>query len=825
MNCRLNFRGLKSAITAWSVLVGLASLVSAGWAASGSASVRSVTAGSGASTAVHYASVESALLSPGSLQAIAEAPMIGFVVDNTGSTDALVTGVRQGIAAFVAALPSVVGQPPQFLLETFNDPTVGEPLVTSSGADLLSAALGIVPNGGGDCPELAMTGLLRALGAASPRSVLFLFTDADAKDCAKSQLVVALARLKNVTIINVTTGDCSGESSFSAANARTIGGDRARRRTAPKGVAATTVNAANCGTAGFGEVSTQTGGVWIDDDFSDAQAVGGIQLPYLDTGIAEIASLSGSLLSGTNVRQIPVDNTVDALDILVTMDILTSVIIRQPNGSVLNLNGPGITHFSFSRGQATNITDPAPGIWQVEMVGAGKYALNALASSSVRLSSFEFVTVEPGPTYVPTNVLPRVGTLQAGILTWDGLAAPTTTRLVDSDGNVLTTLSPVSAAGLQSNQYRANVVPTATPFRAQISGVDNQGNVYQRVARQLTRATDVLLTASQVPAQMNANNFYSFLVTVQNTGTPRTFDIAADADHRMDSVTPSPAQLTLGTNQSANVLVTVSVPLDFLTTATVNFAVSALDQSGLGNAIVVPVLVLENQPPDCSGAHVIGFDSTRLSYALEPIAFGGIYDPENQPVSVEAFDITQDEPVENNTGAQANGTCPDARSDGGVTYLRNENATNGDGRIYRGRFVATDPQGKQCEGTFSYCVPKHHGRGDQCLDDGYRYSSTGACTRFNFNPEPGAPLAAEPAIAVQASGANLTLSVSGVADLGLDMQVFDISGRLVQKLWDGPVDGGALEMNWDTSRLGAGIYFVRARVGGTQLVRKVIVSR
>lgn len=71
----------------------------------------------------------------------------------------------------------------------------------------------ITVNGGGDCPELAMTGLINALEAGLPNSPAFLFSDASAKDYDLYDQVAALVQRKQSSVNFLLTGDCSDPNS------------------------------------------------------------------------------------------------------------------------------------------------------------------------------------------------------------------------------------------------------------------------------------------------------------------------------------------------------------------------------------------------------------------------------------------------------------------------------------------------------------------------------------------------------------------------------------------------------------------------------------
>ena len=64
----------------------------------------------------------------------------------------------------------------------------------------LSVVDGLITYGGGDCPELAMQGILNALELVDWFSAIFVFTDAPALDEHRKQEVIEAARSKKTTI-------------------------------------------------------------------------------------------------------------------------------------------------------------------------------------------------------------------------------------------------------------------------------------------------------------------------------------------------------------------------------------------------------------------------------------------------------------------------------------------------------------------------------------------------------------------------------------------------------------------------------------------------
>ena len=64
----------------------------------------------------------------------------------------------------------------------------------------------------------------------------------------------------------------------------------------------------------------------------------------------------------------------------------------------------------------------------------------------------------------------------------------------------------------------------------------------------------------------------------------------------------------------------------------------------------------------------------------------------------------------------------------------------------------------------------------------------------------------------------------------LTLELFDVAGRPVRTLWDGPVNPGRTPFTWDGRdesfrSLGSGVYFVRARSNSAETTGKVVLVR
>lgn len=73
-------------------------------------------------------------------------------------------------------------------------------MVTTDPQELLDTMDEMKLWGGGDCPESTLGGIAAALKHALPKSYVYVFTDAIAKDHAKDQQVLSLINKKQATV-------------------------------------------------------------------------------------------------------------------------------------------------------------------------------------------------------------------------------------------------------------------------------------------------------------------------------------------------------------------------------------------------------------------------------------------------------------------------------------------------------------------------------------------------------------------------------------------------------------------------------------------------
>ncbi|PAA93219.1 hypothetical protein BOX15_Mlig025149g1 [Macrostomum lignano] len=131
---------------------------------------------------------------------------LGFVIDVTGSMKTEIRAVRSSISSVIAANRRFRN----YVLATFSDPYKRKVVAVKRKSSALKFLRAIRPNGGGDCPEYSLSGVRDAARRALSRSVLFLFTDASAKDARLKKSVARLLKRKKIRLFVVKTGKLCG---------------------------------------------------------------------------------------------------------------------------------------------------------------------------------------------------------------------------------------------------------------------------------------------------------------------------------------------------------------------------------------------------------------------------------------------------------------------------------------------------------------------------------------------------------------------------------------------------------------------------------------
>ncbi|XP_060782340.1 von Willebrand factor A domain-containing protein 7 [Neoarius graeffei] len=134
------------------------------------------------------------------MMGIARTAVLCFVIDTTGSMSDDIAEAKRVAYKIIDSKKGTQDEPSEYILVPFNDPSFG-PLIRTTNPDTMKTEISkLGANGGGDIPEMCLSGLQLALTGAPASSHIYVFTDATAKDSHLERTVMALIRSTKSTV-------------------------------------------------------------------------------------------------------------------------------------------------------------------------------------------------------------------------------------------------------------------------------------------------------------------------------------------------------------------------------------------------------------------------------------------------------------------------------------------------------------------------------------------------------------------------------------------------------------------------------------------------
>jgi len=452
---------------------------------------------------------------------------LGIVMDTSGSMGPIQAQVKSAVDQIVNGLVGTEDEPGAYLLMPFNDPGVGPVTKTSDKDVFLREVNALSASGGDDCPELAFSGLLRAISESDPQAAFFLFTDASAKDDYLADDVILAAKQKGIVIKPLLFGSCSP------------------------------IDPA------YQKVADGTGGQVFFLSPSETSKTFDLVKAEVRSNPVTIA-LSTGTLTAPREHIVPLDSTLLAVTFSTSvLESHTSTRIFRPSGAEVLAGDAGATVTDLSTGRIITITSPQPGAWRVQIAGTGDFSLNVVGDSLLKFEDFQFVTLAGRPGHgglFPIYGQPLAGTAQTAMALLSGPFNTATFDLVSPLGALLQTLSlGRGSSDAAADAYTGPITTPAGPFRVVVTGADAAGASYQRVFSQLFQGQAVSVSSAATTSTLAAGTTVMLPFSVRNAGSAATYRIAA-ADSRGFVSAVSPSTLALAANASGTVQVSVVVP-------------------------------------------------------------------------------------------------------------------------------------------------------------------------------------------------------------------------------------------------------------------------
>jgi len=606
-------------------------------------------------------------------QLLGVGPTLAMAIDTTGSMGPIISQVKAAATGIVNARLDTDEEPSKYVLAPFNDPSVG-PTTATSDPDAFNAAINsLFASGGGDCPELSMTGMLQALAASDEGGDLFMFTDASSKDGGLAGAVSSLATSKDIKVFPITFGSCS-----------------------PLDPA-------------YIRIASESGGQVFQLSTFEAGKITQLADFIVRSNAVDVLSIASTLAGAPQTFAVPVDLTMTRVTFSVSGT--TAVTIRRPDGSAVGAGDAGVSFVSLSTGAIYSIVRPPTGAWSVQLGGTGAFTLNVSGESELDLDSFRFVERRGRPGhdgFFAIAGLPVSGQSSTVVGVLSGAPTSVNFELRRKDGTLLQALDLGHGPGEGDEEFSGALVPPDIPFLVYALGLDASGLPFQRLVPASVRPQPVKIAAP--PAQnlvRDSSATYAFQVT--NFGVPDTFRFSASDDRRFITGV-GPQFFTLGTGESIAVDVSLFVPASAVPgtsdtlTATVESATGAESRNFAVVTSNVVEVTVDTTPPTISAVTATPNQLWPPNHSMRTVTVTiEVADDQDPSPTCQIAGVSSNEPV----GA----TDPDwIVTPGSLTLqLRAEREGGGDGRVYAIDVECTDETGNIATAFTRVIVPHDQG--------------------------------------------------------------------------------------------------------------------
>jgi hypothetical protein len=486
-------------------------------------------------------------------------PTLAFAIDTTGSMGSVIAGVRTTSINIVNTRLGTDQEPSKYVLTPFNDPSVGPTTVTDDATTFKSALSGLFASGGGDCPELAMSGAYQALSASDDGGELYLFTDASAKDAGLAGGVLSLATKKKSKLFFSLFGSCSpyDPAYFFLAN--------------------------------------NTGGQVFILGRSEAGQVAEFADLVSRSDSVDILSIGDTLNPAPQTYTFPVDSQVSRLTISIAVTESASVSISRPDGSTLSDGDPGVRRIPLSSALIYSIETPQVGEWQISAEGSGDFSILVNGQSTLSLDEFRFVETGGRPGHqgaFPISGLPPVGKKVGAFADFTGAPSGVVFEFRRKNGEVLDRFSLTSNDPYETTVQTGEIVIPNSSFVVYAIGEDSSGTRFQRLLSS-TFIPQELSVVAPTAVNLPTGQVTTYLFKVQNDGPADSFRFTAFDDKGfLKTVSPTTASLATGASTLVKIELQPPAGTPVGTVDTLTFTAESTTRSDVRNFAVLSSQVI-----------------------------------------------------------------------------------------------------------------------------------------------------------------------------------------------------------------------------------------
>ncbi|KAF0037607.1 hypothetical protein F2P81_010481 [Scophthalmus maximus] len=501
------------------------------------------------------------------LMGLSQSSALCFVIDTTGSMSDDIAEAKRVSFDIIDSKRGTQDEPSAYILVPFNDPGFG-PLLMTTDADIFKANINkLSASGGGDIPELCLSGLQLALTAAPPSSEIFVFTDAPAKDAhLKSTISALIESTKSVVTFMLTDVRASR-----------------RRRSNTRGGSSRAMGQSDAQL--YRDLARTSGGQAIEVSKSDLSVATAVIQDSTASAVVTVFQVVKNPGSPDNFT-FTVDGSLMNMTAYITgASSLTFDLTSSTGLSQSSSQSSGPLASSTTAGNLRRLslnTDNQTGSWQIRVNSNSPYSVKVTGGNASLLMS-----VTGSDTVKVTESL--------------------------GSGNFLVTFSAVPAGD----------------FVVRLKGEDSSSSsrstasVFQRQASTQMKTSGISVTAQANNTNVEPGSTISIPFTVAtttngvvNNSATGTFAVRANNDRSYTSTSPSTLTVAAGSGGTANGTVTLTVPTSAASgtdvtltieaenaaASDVNYAVLRLSVTAKVTDVTRPVCQEVSTSTDCSSA-------------------------------------------------------------------------------------------------------------------------------------------------------------------------------------------------------------------------------
>ncbi|XP_060079489.1 von Willebrand factor A domain-containing protein 7-like [Ylistrum balloti] len=443
---------------------------------------------------------------------------MGFVIDVTGSMANDINSLKNTLIDRLSAVIGTPNAPHKYVLSTFSDPAnLTTIFVTNDGHEMIHKIERLTVGGGGDCPEYTLSGILTAINASDPYSLIYVATDADTKDTDMADMVTEEANAKHITLQFILTGNCSGVTR------------RRRDMFFPEKHVRQKRDTSNI----FEQLAQSTGGQVYHVDHSEVTATLDHVLEKDFPSSKAIIDYFVQASTDSDTMNITVDS--EAAVLVVTIEGPFSeyqASLYLPNGTEQSFPTARAKRYYSSHKITMSIQRPPPGIWNLTRLTSNDWNVNVTASTYLDIDS-QLKEVEFGISYVVDRnpIIGKNYTLEVLVYSLNSSSSGFHLHLLDEQGTDLFS-QPVDIifSFTKITGYMQIVIPNKS-FYVQLSGIDQNGFKFKRMSRKLTTPVGVDLFVTPILVNLDTGIPHNITYTLSNLGSStQTYTVSITDD-------------------------------------------------------------------------------------------------------------------------------------------------------------------------------------------------------------------------------------------------------------------------------------------------------